>query len=195
MSDDDSIADHPSSEAIADFINGRLSPEVRSTVESHLAECRTCRQQVVSARRLLDTYQGRRPMRLALPVAAIALVLIVFVPRMMSRTPPSDAMRGRSGPNTEGLPRLTIVAPPDGDSIVAGQVMFVWRNQPGQPLFRLTLTDGVRELWSVSTPDTSAKLPDSVRLAPARSYSWYVDAIGADGRSLTSGTQRFQVKQ
>jgi hypothetical protein len=195
MSDDDPITDHPSTEAIADFINGRLSPEVRSTVESHFAECRICRQQVVSARRLLDTYQGRRPLRLMIPLAAVALVLVVFAPRMMSRTPASDAMRGRRGSNTEGLSRLTIVAPRDGDSIVASRVMFVWRNQPGQPLFRLTLTDGVRELWSVSTSDTSAQLPDSVRLAPARSYSWYIDALGADGRSLTSGTQRFQVKQ
>ena len=194
MSDDDSTVHHPSSEAIADFIDGRLSPEVRSAIESHFADCRTCRQQVVSARRMLDTYRKRTPPRLAIPAAALALVLVVFIPRMLSRTPASDALRGRREPSIEGVPRLTLVAPSDGDSIVASQPMFVWRNQPGRPLFRLTLTDGVREVWSVSTTDTSAKLPDSVRLAPTRSYSWYVDAIGADGRSMTAGTRRFQVK-
>jgi hypothetical protein len=194
MSDDNSTIHHPSSEAIADFINGRLSPQTRSTVESHFAECRTCRQQVVSARRMLDTYRKRRPLRFAMPAAAVALVLIIFVPRMISRTRASDAFRGRGESSIEGFPRFTIVAPRDGDSIVARQLMFVWRNQPRRPLFRLTLTDGAREVWSVSTPDTSVQLPDSVRLAPARSYSWYVDAIGADGRSLTTATQRFQVK-
>ena len=194
MSDENSMIHHPSSEAIADFINGRLSPAVRSMVESHFAECRTCRQQVVSARRMLDTYRKRPPLRFAIPAVAMALVLVVFVPRMISRTRASDALRGRGESSIEGLPRFTIVAPPDGDSIVVGRPTFVWRNQPGRPLFRLTLTDGLREVWSVSTADTSARLPDSVRLVPARGYSWYVDAIGADGRLLTTPTQRFQVK-
>src|SRR5689334_16042489 len=155
MSDDDSMI-HPNSEAIADFINGRLLPDVRSSLESHFAECRTCRQQVVSARRMLDTYRKRRPLRLAIPAAAVGLVLVVFVPRMFSRTPQSEALRGPRESRVEGFPRFTLVAPADNDSTVSGQPTFVWRNQPGRPLFRLTLTDGVREVWSVSTTDTTA---------------------------------------
>jgi hypothetical protein len=193
VTDDNSMI-HPTSEAIADFINGRLSQEVRSTVESHFAECRTCRQQVVSARRMLDTYQKRPSRRFAIPAAAAALMLAVFIPRMISRPSASDALRGRPESSMEGLSRLTIVSPADDDSIVAGQLMFVWRSQPGRPLFRLTLSIGAREVWSVSTSDTSAKLPDSVRLFPATNYSWYVDAIDSSGRSLTTATQRFQVK-
>jgi len=193
MSDDNSMI-HPSSETIADFINGRLSKEVRSTVESHFAECRMCRQQVVSARRMLDTYRKRHPLRYAIPTAAVGLVLAVFVPRMFSRTSAGETLRDHRESNIDGLPRFSLVAPSDDDSNVGSQPTFVWRNQPGRPLFRLTLTDGVREVWSVSTRDTSAKLPDSVRLAPTRKYSWYVDAIGADGRSLTTATQRFQVR-
>jgi len=189
------MSDHLSSEAIADFISGRLSPEGRSTADSHLAECRTCRQQVVSARRLLDSYRPRRRLTWVVPATVAAVALVVFAPRVISRRATTLVLRGDGGANAEASPKLAIVAPADGDTLIDGRVTFVWRGRPGQPLFRLTIVDGAHELWSVSTTDTTVRLPDSVSLAPARSYSWYVDALGADGRSLTSGSQRFQTKR
>ncbi len=191
----DRTSDHPSSEAIADFINGRLSPEDRSAVESHFAECRTCRQQVISARRLLDSYRPSRRLNWVLPAAVAAVLLVVFVPRMVSRGATSSALRGDGDSGADATSVLAIAAPADGQTLSDERVTFVWRGLPGRPLFRLTLVDGARALWSVSTTDTTAQLPDSVSLAPSRTYLWYLDALGADGRSLTSGSRRFQTKR
>ena len=191
---DDSANIHPSPEAITDFINGRLSPSARATLDYHFAECRSCRQQVVSARRLLDTYQARRPLRWAIPALA-ALVLLTLGPRFLTRAPTSEALRGNNTSPADGPRHLAVVAPANGDTIVSAPLTFVWHSQTGRPLFRLTLNDGARELWSMSTSDTIATLPDSVSLRPGQSYSWYVDALGSDGRTLVSGTQQFRIKR
>ena len=192
---DETVADHPSSEEIADYINGRLSSGLRSRLESHLAECRACRKEVVSARRLLATYHSRRPLVWAVPAVAAAVVaLVVFASRMPRGTPENEVLRGRVSGDADAAQRIAIVAPLDGDSLAAGAVLFVWRSQAGLPLYRVTLTEGAREVWSSATADTSARLPDSVSLDPTRNYRWYVDALGADGRSLTSGVQRFVLK-
>jgi anti-sigma factor RsiW len=191
----ENVADHPSSEEIADYLNGRLSSELRSTLESHLAECRTCRQQVVSARRLLDTYRLRRPFLWAAPaLAAAVLALVLFAPRKPWDAPDEEVLRGRQPGTADVTPQIGIVAPRDGDSVSVGAVRFVWRSQAGQPLYRVTVTEGAGAVWSTSTTDTSAAVPDSVLLDRSRTYRWYVDAAGADGRSLTSGVQRFVVK-
>ena len=192
----ETVADHPSSETIADYINGRLSPASKSTMESHLAECRPCRQEIVSARRLLATYRSRRTVRWAVPaLAAAGLALLVFAPRMLWDVPDSELLRGRASGSADVAPQIAIVAPLDGDSLATGEVRLVWRGHAGEsPLYRVTLTEGAREVWSVVTTDTSARIPDSLSLARGRTYLWYVDATGADGRSLTSGVQRLVFK-
>jgi len=175
---------------MAAYLNGRLSASDRATLESHLAECRICRQQATSARRLLATYRGRRKPFWIAPLAAAAVLAFVAValPREAG-VPGSEVLRGGQH---EGAPTLRIISPASGDTVGPGAVRFAWHSHPGQPLFRLTLADGSgRELWSTETRDTALALPARVSLDPGRTYFWYVDAVGADGRSLTTRTQRF----
>jgi hypothetical protein len=187
------VADHPSSEEIADYLNGRISPDVRSTLESHLADCRSCRQQVVSARRVLTTFSVRRSMAWAVPAAAAAvLAWVLLVPRPQAGDATDDLPRDRGAASgSDAATTLTVIAPPNDGTVEPARVEFIWHAQAGGPLFRFVLTEGNRELWSATTRDTVLRPPSSVALEPGRAYLWYVDALDAAGRSTTSGTQRF----
>ena len=177
---------------MAAYLNGRISASDRATLESHLAECRICRRQATSARRLLATYRGRRKLVWMAPLAAAAVLafVVVALPRGAG-VPGSEILRGGQQVGG-GAPTLRIISPASGDTVGPGAVIFAWHSHPGQPLFRLTLADGSgRELWSTETRDTALALPAGVSLDPGRTYFWYVDAVGADGRSLTTRAQRF----
>jgi hypothetical protein len=190
----DPLPDHPSSELMADYLSGALSAADRATLEGHLADCRTCRQQVVSARRLLQPQRARRPLVWAVPVAAAAIVAwLAFSPTLRPGGPALDTLRGdRDTLGTDAAATLRVITPVNGDILDRGSVVFAWHGSAGQPLFRLTLSDvGGKELWSGETRDTTLTLPGSVSLDPGRTYFWYVDALAADGRSLTTRTRRF----
>ena len=189
--EDEQLADHPSSELIADYLNGKLLPAGLAAFESHMAECRDCRQQVTSARLLLATYRTRRR-NWKIPAAAAAALAWLVLARPTE--PEREIVRAgaESARSESATAALRIVAPTDGDTLDTNGLVFVWHNQPGQPLFRLSLSDASgRELWAKDTRDTTLVLPANVILAPGRTYFWNVDALGADGRSHAARTQRF----
>lgn len=165
-------------------------------LESHFADCRGCRQQVVSARRLLKSFSARRSLTWALPAAAAAaLVWLLIGPRRDTGDAERGLFRGRDRPaGSEAPATLAVIAPPNDGSVARAQVEFIWQGRAGQPLFRLTLAEGSRELWSATTRDTTLRPPPSVSLASGQTYLWSVDALDADGRSVTSGTKRFVVR-
>jgi hypothetical protein len=79
--------------------------------------------------------------------------------------------------------------------VLDGQPTFAWHAGDAGSRFKLTLVDEQgATLWSVDTGDTVVTPPHDVFLAPGRTYFWYVDALGADGRSMTSGAHRFTVR-
>jgi hypothetical protein len=187
------VADHPSSEEIADYLNGRVSPTVRSTLESHFADCRSCRQQVVSTRRVLTSFSTRRSIAWAIPATAVAAMAWILVgPRSESGDAQQELRRGRGATGDPEMPAgVAIIAPATDAAVDRARVAFIWHAQAARPLFRLTLSEGDREVWSATTRDTTLRPPSSVVLEPGRTYLWYVDALDAEGRSVTSGTQRF----
>ena len=68
----------------------------------------------------------------------------------------------------------------------------VWRRVPGAR-YSVTVVDttGATQ-WTAETTDTSAAVPDSVRLAPGGRYYLYVDALRSDGWSLRSDRREFR---
>jgi len=95
---------------------------------------------------------------------------------------------------SEGTPGLRALAPVDRDTVEGSGLAFAWSSQPGRSLYRLTLTDASgRALWLRDTPDTTLALPVDVSLSGGVTYFWYVDALDADGRSVTTGTRRFTI--
>ena len=188
------LNEHPAAEELAAYLSGTLPPGSCAAVEEHLAECRECRLQVTSARRLLRQHRSPNRRLWLVPAAAAAILAVAVVVRSPVRAPVSaEPLRGDSSvPGAETPTRIGVVAPAEGDTVGPAAVVFVWRGQVGKPLYRLTLTTGSgREVWAAETGDTTLALPSSVSLERGRPYFWVVDALGGDGRSLTTRNHRF----
>ena len=192
----ESMTQHPETEEIAAYLSDALSPSARITLEAHLAGCRPCRQEVTSARRMLEVRSRRSRWPIVVPVAAAAVLALailgqgVFPPRAEE-----EVVRGTGEvAEAETVPSIRVLSPADGEPAASRAILFAWVGQTGRPLYRLTLTDGSgRALWTGDTIDTTLVLPASVPLAPGRTYFWNVDALDSAGRSLTTGTRRFSI--
>ena len=186
------VSEHPGPEEIAAYLSGGLGREERESVEAHLARCRLCRRQVTAAQALLRSRP--RPARWVLVAAAAALAIALIGPwsfRGGRGTAPSlDIERARP---SEAL-AIPIVKPADGDTILPRDVVFTWRHVGGDVLYRLSITDerGL-SIWTTDTPDTLVSLSPNVHLTPGARYFWYVDALGANAASRTTGTHAFLV--
>jgi hypothetical protein len=189
----DDLLDHPSSEELAAYVHGALTGASRGVFEEHLVKCRACRRDVTLARRMLGQRRARNPRRV-LVAAAAAVVFFFVVSRLPTWSGGSDEpVRSERPADLSGTATtIGVVSPANGSTIEPGPVTFAWRSQPGQLLYQLSLTDaGGRELWSARTTDTTLSLPGSIALERGRPYFWTVDALAADGVSLTTRTQRF----
>jgi anti-sigma factor ChrR (cupin superfamily) len=191
----DAATDHLSPETVAAFLDGRLDEGERFTAEAHLASCAVCRRELVELEALLSRSPANRaPRRILVPLAAAAaLALAIGIPATRSAwtgSQPQVVDRTQPGPPA----RLTAIAPAP-DAVLDSQPTFAWHAADAGSRFKLTLVDEEgATLWSVDTGDTVVTPPHDVVLAPGRNYFWYVDALGADGRSMTSGAHRFTVR-
>ena len=189
-------ADCPDELVLADFVDGRLNAGQRAPVVAHLLTCARCRSLVKATARFVaeaaaPSAPARRWRRWSIPLglaAAAALVLLVLP-------------RGRDDGPTPGLREPTVtstiapvpIRPPPG-AAVARVDRLVWSGVPGAERYRVRLYD--REgsvLWTVETADTSAALPDSVRLQPRVPYFWRVEAQAEWMRWAASDLVTFRI--
>jgi hypothetical protein len=191
------LSEHPTAEDVAAYLSGTLPPGDQATIEGHLAECRECRLQVTSARRVLRKHRSPNRRVWLVPAAAAAVLLVAVLFRAPSgfRPGPEPIRSGQGAAGPEAGSRIAVVAPADGDTVPVAPITFVWRGQPGEPRYQFTLTDGSgRAIWTGATTDTALTLPPAVSLDHGRTYFWTVDALGADGRSLTTRNHRFSTR-
>ena len=188
---------------VADFVMGRLGPETRGAVVSHLLSCARCRSVVRAGGRLLadpalapELSGAARPSAASrwrgwsLPLglaAAAALLLLLLVPR-----------RGDDG-STLGLRDTTLISagapvPIAPRGSVAAVDRLVWSSVPRTERYRLRLydTEGV-VLWTAETADTLVALPDTVVLARRVTYFWKVEAQIEWRRWAASDLVEFQL--
>jgi hypothetical protein len=168
--------------AIADFVEGQLTPEARAPLVAHLLTCARCRSLVAAAGRLLadesvsgeiPRAQERRWWRWSLPLglAAAAAVLLLVWPRSTSDIEPVPGLRERP---VAGAVTPLLIAP---RASVARVDRFVWSSVPQVDRYRLRLYDDQGALlWSAEAADTAVSLPDSVRLSAPAIYFWKVEA-------------------
>jgi hypothetical protein len=182
---------HPSGEDIAAYLSRGLSETDCGKVESHLADCRECRNEVTSARRLLSSHRPRTVWLWVGPAAAAAAIAVVMLTPWL-RTPDNEALRADPERASSAV-EIQVVTPQKGE-VISSQPAFVWRSLPGRPLYRITVSaaDGT-EVWTAETSDTSIVVPPGVVLENARSYLWLRDALETDGQSVTSGTRQFRL--
>jgi len=183
-------------ETIAALAAGTLDAGLRASVLPHIASCAYCRAAVASVARALAAptvareivaAEGarRRFFRIALPLAAAAVLLLLT-------WPPVDIR----GPGHRAPPPATATTPVPLDPIgsVAVADVLRWSAVTGADRYRVTLFDAAgRVVYEARLPDTLAALPDSVVLAPGRTYLWKVEARTGFDRWAASELVEFSV--
>jgi anti-sigma factor RsiW len=180
---------HPDAEEIAAYISGGLRAGHRETLEAHLAECRECRAEVTTARRILRRPVWRQRLMVASLAAAAVLVLAVLVPN-----PPMEPTDVERAADPGAAPGLVVVSPAGSDPIRRPGLAFTWRSHPGDPRYRITIANSRGEtVWSADTGDTTIAPPDSVGLVAGATYFWFVDALDTAGLAVSTGPRTLRV--
>lgn len=182
---------HIESEEFAAYLSGGVDATTRERLEAHLAECRACRNELITARRLVaGSTRFRHWPYVATGMIAAGLAMVMLMPR--SRSLPTPGERERGDPVSATTEVIQSVTPVEFSTVSVTGVVFTWRSAGGQPLYRLSLGDATgRELWRMETSDTTLTLPDSIMLERDRTFYWYVDGLTASGRSISTGARSF----
>jgi hypothetical protein len=192
MAEAESATGHITDDQLAGYLDRSLSSGAREQVEGHLADCAECRAEVLATARLLRSKKSRKQWYVGSSlVAAAAVVLLVVANPFSTSTPGEAALRGPLDPGNQ---LISAVGPEDDATIGRDGLTFVWSAIEPDARYHITLTNARGDdLWRDETTDTSMTVPASVNLVPGESYFWYVDALLLDGRSVTSGTRRFEL--
>ena len=184
-------------ETIASLVEGTIDDARRAAALPHLAECARCRTAVASVSRALADplvtreiprhwSARRRLFAIAIPVAAAAVFALLMVPQR------------RDDGSTHRAPTITAVSSPVPMSpvgVVASAETLRWSTVAGADRYRTTLFNDVGTVvYETQTADTVVTLPDSVRLAPGRSYLWKVEARTGWGRWSASELIEFSIR-
>lgn len=192
---------HVTSEELAGYLEHRLDRESERRVETHMAECATCRADLVQIRGVLGALpagrtEGSRHRNWPRPawLAAAALVAIALVPlakRVEQQRNVLPALRAAPMTST----RITVVAPDPSTperGVDPDRAVFTWRAVDGAGTYRITITDSAgTPVFMATTSDTSIAPPSSQRLVHGGSYLWYVDALRNDGTTWSTGVRSF----
>ena len=186
-----------SPEDVAAYLDGRLRGADLERVEATLARNPDSRAELVEASRLISTLpQQRRPSRrqwLWASAAAAAAILVTVTVPSLSRRPAATRIKTERRAAQETAASLRIAAPADGTIITPEDLHFVWSSITGAS-YQLTITDAEGStIWRESTSDTTATLPERVKIVAPGTYYWSVDALGADGASTTTGIHELRV--
>jgi len=176
---------HPTEHEIAGYLRRTLAAADRERVEVHLSHCAICAEELAAIVRLAP---GRRPGYRWLVAGAAAAAVIAGVLLARPGTPPAgDVVRGDTT-----AAAVTPVLPADG-AVVAGVPTLIWRSVTGAATYRVSVTgENGDSVWAAETADTTAA-PPAMALPGTGRYFWIVDALLADGRSVTSGAHEFRI--
>ncbi len=187
-------------EFVERYVTRKLAPDEKDAFEVHLLTCAHCQDEVrlvLAVReelaRGIPTNERRRRlpgvgMRWGVTAAAAAVLLVAVLPRLARETGGPDEHRAVPGVEVTGARLLAPVGSvEDADVVLWGQVV-------GADRYRVTLLDARGDvLWETETPDTSAALPESLRLEGGVPYYWKVDARVDWQRWLRSDVAEFQI--
>ena len=189
--------EHLAIHEIAAYLEHRLDDASRRAVEAHLVECVECRHEVMEGQQVLRGVphaRGRRPIALLGTLVAAAVLVVAVLPRDETRDGP-PVERGAQTVIGGAPSPIVVVEPLDSARLADDPATFVWRSSPGVSLYQVTLTDERgHALWSASTKDTVLRRPGAREARSPARYYWYVDALRADGSTVSSGVHGFRVR-
>jgi len=194
MGSHDAAPRHPSTEQLAAFLERRLHGSEREVLMEHLADCTECRHDVTTTSRVLSSAPASRRRRLMQPIVGVAAAVLIFALVWRVHQPPPDhtgEVRSQRLNEPDAISPIVVVSPTDGTATGRNTVL-MWRADAPSALYKVALLDSTGSVkWSGRTTDTSAVVPDSVRLSAGATYYWTVDALRQDGRATTSGAHWF----
>src|SRR3990172_3706923 len=191
-SSDKSGITHLTAGQVAAYLDRTLPDPERSAVESHLAECVPCRQELVGVRRSVRVVPHWRRWYTLAPLAAAAAAAVIVVGVGRAPWGGTDVVRTAAPPD-EGVLRYAAVAPRDSATVSPEAVVFTWHSAGAEGTYRLQVTTpGGSEVWTLTTADTTAVLPREVVPERGQAYFWSVDALLPDGGTATTGWREFR---
>ena len=196
MTDPPGLArDHLTNEDVAGYLDRSLLAPERDKVEGHLAACAECRAEMRAAAQVVRGHTRRNLWFGGSAVLAAAAVVALLVTNPFAQDDLREpTLRGADAPLDVGDRLVSVIAPENAVSIQRDRLTFVWRPVEADARYRFTLTNVLGEVfWSADTADTVLAVPAEITLEPGRSYVWYVDVLLLDGRSITTGTRRFDL--
>jgi hypothetical protein len=182
--------DCASPEELLGIIEGRLSEGERLRVLRHVGTCASCHKELELLRLAADVaHHVEQPRRLSMPVlaAAASVVLVMGGVALWSRngTDVGNIDRGA------GAIELLVPAP---DSAVSAPLTLIWASATDAPRYEVELLDrDGKPVYVLTTRDTAAAIPDSVRLQPGNEYRWWVRALKPDGSQPASTVRRLRI--
>jgi hypothetical protein len=190
---------HLTSEEVAAYVDDTLSDAECARVKAHLADCGTCRREIVSVARLIQRApRSKRSVVAFSAIAAAAAIVVIVVarPSADSAFTAGGSARGAGTPGaSEGVNAVRAIAP-IGRQSTSDNILFVWHPAPSGAEYRLTLTDDRGgKLWTGSTNDTTLRIPKGAVSLPGGGYHWYVDVLQNDGGTATTGIESFQISR
>jgi anti-sigma factor RsiW len=177
---------------IASYVDRAARDDELARIESHLATCRECRDEVSDAARIVATLPRARGMRSRtwISAAAIAAVLLLVV---WPRTARDPGLQHRGGDAT-AIAGVPVALAPKG--LVDSATTLVWSSVTSADRYEARIFDANGTvLWQRETTDTTAVMPASIDLQPGRSYFWKVEARTGFDRAASSDLVEFSVRR
>ena len=182
-------ARHLTVEDVAAYVDRGLAAAERARVEEHLAACVECRAEVVAVARLSRSFAARRRWTIMAPLAAAAVLVLLFAPWQYHRG--RDLVLREPAVTTTAAP--TPIAPRGG---VTALPALTWSSVPRADRYQVTLFDRDGSvLWETHTADTTAAVPDTVQLLSGVPHYWKVAARTELGRWVASDLTSFTLSR
>ncbi len=176
---------------VAAYLDRALAAPERAEIDAHLARCAQCRIEVVEVARIHRARARRKRWYVVVPVAAAAAVILLLVTGRPGGTPGQGVIRGDG--SGAGAPRLGVVAPQGEQPVSPNALVFIWRAAGPDAHYQFTLTDSSGTvILTGEGADTTLVVPENLTVRLDRVYFWHVDALLANGSSVTTGVQRFR---
>jgi len=185
---------HVNPERLTAYLDHELPPAERQEVVAHFAECAECRREMTALRRLIADRSKRLSWKITpvLFIAVAAAIVFVVVPSVRRiDNEPARSIRSSAGLTPTDQPQTISMISPGDDAVVGARgTVFVWRAVGVGATYRFTLQDSTgATVWATTAEDTTAVLPESLRIAPGQ-YYWSVAARLRDAHSAKTVVRR-----
>jgi hypothetical protein len=177
-------------EALLAIAEGRASERERLDTLRHVGACGQCRAELDQLRAAVTAGRslGRRRVR-GPAIAASLVVLIAAAVVWRARLEP----RAESQTLVGGSSVVELVAP-IGEAPAGTSAVLTWHALTGALRYEVELVDASGHvLFSQTTRDTAATVPERAGIVPGVEYAWWVQAVLADGTAPRSRTARFRL--